>query len=173
MPDYRVTKTSLFEGRMTYPGSIVSYDGLPGSNLEPLDAAGEKRKKDAEEARKPTTPSEEIGRGMMKGFKAAEKEKAEPSDPTDNEPPKVVLASGDNALTTVGHSSVRQVSSGGVDAQNLLESDGKGGLIPQNPNSNAKPATKADSPDDGEPKMDKMGKPAVTVAGESNAVKRK
>lgn len=174
MPQYRVTKPSQIGGSLVAVGTTVEYDGLPGSNLEPTDAAGEKRKAEWEKSRKPVDANEAIGRGMAKGFSEAQKAKPE-GEPAD--PPTVIVAAGDAGLTTVGHTSVSQVSAGGVDAENLLESDGKGGLVAQNPHSDAKPATKADSPDDGRPKLDADGKPATSSGApsnpESNAVKAK
>lgn len=47
MPRYRVLATSYIGDRLCEPGQEVDYDGLPGSNLEPLDKAAEKAKKDA------------------------------------------------------------------------------------------------------------------------------
>lgn len=172
MPKYQVIERSLIEGRIVEPGTIVEYDGLPGKALKAMDAAGEKQKAAAAEARKPVDANEAIGRGMAKGFAEAQKSKpaGEPADP-----PTVIAAAGDAGLTTVGHTSVPQKSAGGVDAQNLLEPDGKGGLVPQNPHSDARPAKKADSPDDGHPKLDADGHPATSTgpasAPVSNAVK--
>lgn len=152
MPQYRITKTSLIEGRIVQPGAIVEYDGNPGSAFEALDAAGEKRKKEHEEERKRTIDpaGESLGRGMAKGFNDANAANKKSKDEADKDAVAVVLIPAvEDSLTTVGHSSVSQKSAGGVDAENLLEADGKGGLVPQNPHSDAKPATKADSPDDG------------------------
>ncbi len=157
MPQYRVNRLSLVENRLVQPGTIVEFDGEPGVNFDALDAEGQKRKDALAEKRRPKDANEMIGRGMAMGFAEAQKETAKTkakdkgdADPAD--PPRIVQAAGDDALTTVGHSSVSQKSAGGVDAEHLLESDGKGGLVPQNPYSDAKPATKADSPDDGRPK---------------------
>lgn len=151
MPQYRVVKTSLIEGRIVQPGALVDYDGLPGNNLEPTDKAGEARKAERAEQLRPKDPNEAIGRGMAQGFSDAQaKHKASNADASDT--PTLLASPPGQGLTTVGHSSVAQVSAGGVDAENLLEPDGKGGLVAQNPHSDAKPATKADSPDDGAPK---------------------
>jgi hypothetical protein len=151
MARYRVTKPSLIENRLVAVGTIVEYDGIPGSNLEPLDGDGKKRKEDHDLMRRRAarSPEEKMGEAIAKGMSS--KPEDEP-DKGKDKAPKVVQAAGDDALTTVGHSSVSQKSAGGVDAEHLLESDGKGGLVPQNPHSDAKPATEADSPDDGKPK---------------------
>lgn len=34
---WSVTKTSFINGRLEQPGNVVEYDGVPGSNLDPID----------------------------------------------------------------------------------------------------------------------------------------
>lgn len=150
MPKYKVTATSLIENRLVEPGTIVDYDGHPGKALEPIDAAGKTRKKEFADLRKTQarTDAQLLGEAIADGI-ANPKKKVMPEDAAD--PPTVVTAA-PGTPTTVGHSSVREVSVGGVDADNLLVADAKGKLVPENPHSDAKPATKADSPDDGKAK---------------------
>lgn len=170
MPQYRVTKQSFFESRMIQPGAVVEFDGIPGDNLEPLDSDGEARKKERLDSLRPVDANEAIGRGMAKGMAAAQKKGADEDEDHRDARVSVVSVTGDASLTTIGHSSMSQKSVGGNDAEHLYESDGKGGLVPQNPRDDKVPDQKADSPDDGHPKVDKDGNAAVTVGGESNAV---
>jgi hypothetical protein len=48
MPRFRVVRVSHIGGRVYQVGDEVEYDGHPSSNLEPLDAAGEKAREEAE-----------------------------------------------------------------------------------------------------------------------------
>ncbi|GAN88048.1 hypothetical protein LU298_11455 [Komagataeibacter intermedius] len=43
MAKYKVLTKSYIGGKVEEPGAIIQYDGNPGSNLEPLDAAAEKK----------------------------------------------------------------------------------------------------------------------------------
>lgn len=47
MPKYRVTKRSFIANVLVEEGAIVDFEGKPGDNLEPLDAAGQKAVKSA------------------------------------------------------------------------------------------------------------------------------
>jgi hypothetical protein len=49
MPRYRVLELSFINDRLREVDEEVDYDGLPGSNLQPLDAAARKAAKAAEE----------------------------------------------------------------------------------------------------------------------------
>jgi hypothetical protein len=42
MPKFRVLEKSFIDNSIAEEGKIVEYDGVPGKNLEPVDAAGEK-----------------------------------------------------------------------------------------------------------------------------------
>lgn len=48
MPRYRVLEQSFIGDRLWQPAEEIDYDGLPGSNLLPLDAAARKASKAAE-----------------------------------------------------------------------------------------------------------------------------
>jgi hypothetical protein len=48
MPRYRVLEASFIGDRLWQPTEEIDYDGLPGSNLLPLDAAARKASKAAE-----------------------------------------------------------------------------------------------------------------------------
>lgn len=53
-PVYRVTEKSYIDGKIVGPGEkfeTVQYDGVPGSKLLPLNAAAEKAKAAADEAK--------------------------------------------------------------------------------------------------------------------------
>jgi hypothetical protein len=47
MAQYRVTTTSFIDNKLVHEGDTVEYDGIPHSNLEPLDNAGAKAAKGA------------------------------------------------------------------------------------------------------------------------------
>jgi hypothetical protein len=49
MPRYRVLELSFINDCLREAEEEVEYDGLPGSNLQPLDAAARKAAKAAEE----------------------------------------------------------------------------------------------------------------------------
>ncbi|HEX9446803.1 MAG TPA: hypothetical protein VF920_02450 [Dongiaceae bacterium] len=48
MPRYRVLELSFIGDRLREPDEEIDFDGLPGSNLLPLDAAARKAAKAAE-----------------------------------------------------------------------------------------------------------------------------
>lgn len=52
MPRYRVNTRSFIADQLVEEGGEIDYEGVPGSNLDPLDKAGEKAKKAAEDLRK-------------------------------------------------------------------------------------------------------------------------
>lgn len=69
MPKYEVVKDAYIDDTYYTPGAKIEYDGWPGSNLKPLDAAAEKnaarwaelkelRKKDPK-AKIPRSPAED------------------------------------------------------------------------------------------------------------------
>ena len=44
MPRYRVLRKSYIAGDIREPDEIVTYDGRPGSNLEPVATPGRRKK---------------------------------------------------------------------------------------------------------------------------------
>lgn len=44
MARFRVTECSFINGRYVETGTVIEYDGVPGFNLEPVDAAAKKAK---------------------------------------------------------------------------------------------------------------------------------
>lgn len=50
MAKYRVLEASFIDNKMCKEGDVVEYDGIPGSNLEPLDAPAEKAAKKVDPA---------------------------------------------------------------------------------------------------------------------------
>ncbi|NHN85799.1 hypothetical protein GOB93_14275 [Acetobacter musti] len=50
MPKYKVTEPSFIHGRLIEAGTVITFDGVPGFNLEPMDAAAKKAKEDAGKA---------------------------------------------------------------------------------------------------------------------------
>lgn len=65
MPAYKVTALSYLNDRLVQEGETVEYDGLPGSNLEPLDDEGRARKAKAYAARGTTATEAARLRGVL------------------------------------------------------------------------------------------------------------
>lgn len=57
MPRYRVLETSYIGERIVEAGAEVEYDGRPGKNLEPIDKAAEKAKREAEATKPAAEPT--------------------------------------------------------------------------------------------------------------------
>lgn len=45
MAKYKVLNESFINGRLVSPGTVVDFKGVPGSNLEPMDADAKAAKK--------------------------------------------------------------------------------------------------------------------------------
>lgn len=75
MAQYRVNKRSFINNGLVEEGGIVEYDGIPGSNLDPMDAAAKKAKAKAE-GKKPNDGDGEFtvidqGKNLETPFSAA------------------------------------------------------------------------------------------------------
>lgn len=47
MPKYKVLHESFIDGALVSPGTVIDFKGVPGSNLEPVDADAKAAKKAA------------------------------------------------------------------------------------------------------------------------------
>jgi hypothetical protein len=52
MPQYRVLKRSFIDNHIREEGDVVSYDGYPSENLEPMDDEGRVKQKEGQKAAK-------------------------------------------------------------------------------------------------------------------------
>lgn len=52
MPQYRVIKRSFIDNHIREEGDVVSYDGYPSDNLEPMDDEGRAKQKEGQKAAK-------------------------------------------------------------------------------------------------------------------------
>ena len=72
MTKYLVNRRSWFPTLgLVEPGTPVEWDGLPGTNLDPTDDAGEKAKKEAARVRAATAAAQQAAQQMADGFRTA------------------------------------------------------------------------------------------------------
>jgi hypothetical protein len=65
MPKYRVLEKSFINNALVEEGAIVTYDEKPGPNLEPMDAAAETARAEADSALVKGVSAEDIARQRM------------------------------------------------------------------------------------------------------------
>lgn len=66
MPRYRVTAESFVNGRLVKVGDVIEYDGVPGFNLDPADAAAKKAKDTASKPASRNVNTSEFVQDMAK-----------------------------------------------------------------------------------------------------------
>jgi hypothetical protein len=65
MPKYRVLEKSFINNALVEEGAIVTYDEKPGPNLEPMDAAAETARAEADSTLVKGVSAEDIARQRM------------------------------------------------------------------------------------------------------------
>lgn len=76
MPKYKVIGSFYYDMRLFNDGETVDYDGEPGDNLAPLDAAARKAKERAGKVAPPAPPLDAEERAELERLRAEKESRA-------------------------------------------------------------------------------------------------